>query len=160
MTKTRTAKIVSFRLGTDYFAADIFSVERVLRYQPPTAVPNVPEWIEGVIEYQGKVLPVVNLRRRFQLPGAAATNETRILVLKGDDEWVGAVVDAVLEVASFDESQLSPPPALFRGLAAEYLRGIVRLSERLLIFLDVSRLLSSDERLTLERLTEGALPHG
>ena len=160
MTKPRTAKIVSFRLGADYFAADIFSVERVLRYQLPTAVPNVPEWIEGVIEYQGKVLPVVNLRRRFQLPAVPATPETRVLILKAGTEWVGAVVDAVLEVTSFDESLLSPPPALFRGLAGEYLRGIVRLGDRLLIYLEVDRLLSSDERLTLERVAEEAVPHG
>ncbi|MGH7669900.1 MAG: chemotaxis protein CheW, partial [Gemmatimonadaceae bacterium] len=68
--------------------------------------------------------------------------------------------DAVLEVASFDESRLSPPPPLFRGLAGEYLRGIVRLDDRLLIYLDVDRLLSSDERLTLERTTEESIPHG
>ncbi len=160
MTKPRVAKVVWFRLGSDYFAADIFSVERVLRFQPPTSVPNVPEWIEGVIEYQSRVVPVVSLRRRFQLPAVPATPETRVLVLKTDNEWVGVVVDAVLEVASFDESLLSPPPPLFRGLAGEYLRGIVRLGERLLIYLDVDRLLSSDERLTLERATAGALPNG
>lgn len=160
MSKPRTTKIVSFRLGADYFAADIFSVERVLRHQPPTPVPNVPEWIAGVIEYQGRVLPVVSLRRRFQLPPVEPTAETRILVLKSGPDWVGAVVDAVLEVTSFEDAQLSPPPPLFRGLAGEYLRGIVRLDTRLLIFLEVERLLSSDERLTLERVTEEALPHG
>lgn len=160
MTKANIAKIVWFRLGADFFAADIFSVERVLRYQTPTAVPNVPEWIEGVIEYQGRVVPVVSLRRRFQLPAVPATPETRVLVLKSGNEWVGVVADAVLEVASFDAALLSPPPPLFRGLAGEYLRGIVRLGDRLLIYLDVDRLLSSDERLTLERATEEALPHG
>jgi purine-binding chemotaxis protein CheW len=160
MTKPRTAKIVCFRLGTDYFAADIFSVERVLRYQTPTAVPNVPEWIEGVIEYQGKVVPVVSLRRRFQLAAAPPTAETRILVLKSGQDWVGAAVDAVVEVTSFDEALLSPPPPLFRGLAGEYLRGIVRLKDRLMIYLEVDRLLSSEERMTLERVAEEALPNG
>lgn len=160
MTKPRTAKIVSFRLGGDFFAADIFVVERVLRYQPPVVVPNVPEWIEGVIEYQGRVVPVINLRRRFQMAPVAPTTDTRILILKADTEWVGAVVDAVLEVTAFDEAMLSPPPALFRGLAGEYLRGIVRMGDRLLIFLEVGLLLSSDERLTLERVAEEAPPHG
>ena len=160
MTTPRTAKIVWFRLGTDHFAADIFSVERVLRYQAPSAVPNLPDWIEGVIEYQGQVVPVVNLRRRFQLPAVPSTSESRILVIKSDTDWIGVVVDAVREVVSFDESLISPPPALFRGLAGEYLRGIVRLGDQLLIYLEVDRLLSSDERLTLERVTEEALPHG
>jgi purine-binding chemotaxis protein CheW len=160
MTKPRVSKIVWFRLGADDFAADIFSVERVLRYHPPTAVPNVPEWIEGVIEYQNRVVPVVNLRRRFQLPAAPATPDTRVLVLKSGEDWVGAVVDGVLEVAGFDPAQLAPPPKLFRGLAGEYLRGIVRMGDRLLIYLDVDRLLSSDERLTLERVAEAVVPNG
>ena len=159
-TAPRTAKMVSFRLGGDHFAADIFAVERVLRYQPPTVVPNLPEWIEGVTEYQGRVLPVINLRRRFRLSPAEPTSETRILVLKSGVEWVGVVVDAVLEVVTFDEALLAPPPALFRGLAGEYLRGIVRRGERLLMFLDMGRLLSSDEQLTLERVSEEALPRG
>jgi purine-binding chemotaxis protein CheW len=156
---TRAAKIVSFRLGDDLFAADIFSVERVLRYQQPTAVPNVPAWIEGVIEYQARVIPVVNLRRRFELPVVDAGPETRILVLRTGTEWVGIVVDAVLEVTSFQPSQLSEPPDLFRGLAREYLKGIIRLPERLLIFLDVERMLSTEDRLVLQRATAGALPN-
>ncbi len=160
MTKPRITKIVSFRLGADFFAADIFAVERVLRHQPPTAVPNVPEWIQGVVEYHGRVLPVVDLRRRFQLPVVAPTPDTRILVLRFGAEWVGVVVDAVLEVTSVDEALLSPPPALFRGLAGEYLRGIVRFRDQLLMLLEVDRLLSSDERLALDRVVEEALPHG
>ncbi|HEY5218200.1 MAG TPA: chemotaxis protein CheW [Gemmatimonadaceae bacterium] len=160
MNNARSAKIVLFRLGTDYFAVDIFSVERVLRYQTPTALPSTPEWIEGVIEYQGQVLPVVSLRRRFQMPAVDATPETRILILKSESDWVGIAVDAVLEVTGFDQAQLSPPPALFRGLAGEYLRGVVRQPDRLLIYLDVARLLSSEERLTLAQATEEALPNG
>ncbi|HET7631739.1 MAG TPA: chemotaxis protein CheW [Gemmatimonadaceae bacterium] len=160
MSKSRTSKIVCFRLGTDLFAADIFSVERVLRYQAPTTVPNVPPWIEGIIEYQAAVLPVINLRRRFNLPVVPGNEETRVLVLRSGDECVGVVVDAVLEVTSYEESSLSPPPPIFRGLAGEYLRGIVRMDDRLLIYLQVERLLSSEERLTLERVVAEALPNG
>ena len=144
------AQIVTFRLGDDLFAADINSVERVLRYQQPSPVPNMPEWIEGVIEYQKRVLPVVDLRARFSMPSAEVGGDTRILVFNGGGEFVAVTVDAVLEVAALDPAQLSPPPALFRGLAGEYLRGIVRRGERLVIFLDVERLLSTTERLALE----------
>jgi purine-binding chemotaxis protein CheW len=160
MTMSRVAKIVSFRLGADFFAVDIFAVERVLRYQPPTAVPTVPAWIEGVLEYHGRVVPVVDLRRRFELPRLDPTPETRILVLKSAGEWVAVVVDAALEVIGVEESLLSPPPPIFRGLASEYLRGIVRLRDRLLMCLDVERLLSSDDRIVLERVGADALPHG
>lgn len=149
-------QLVTFRLGDDYFAADIYSVERVLRYQSPTAIPNVPEWVEGVIEYRGRIIPVIDLHLRFGLEPVPPKPESRILVFSVGTEWIGAVVDAVLEVTSPTADQLSPPPPLFRGLSAEFLRGIVRRNDRLIVFLEVTRLLTTDERVVLERATEGA----
>ena len=154
------SKIVTFRLAEDLFAADIYSVERVLRYQTPTPVPNVPEWIDGVIDYQGRVVPLINMRRRFELPAAPPGGETRILVFNAGGEWIGGVVDAVLDVAPLEAGKLAPPPALFRGLAAEYLLGVVRRDQRLVMFLDVGRLLSTSDRLVLERATETAASRG
>ena len=150
MSTTDAAQIVTFRLGDDLFAADIAAVERVLRYTAPTPVPNVPAWIEGVVDYQGRVVPVINLRARFELPAAPVKNETRVLVFNSGGEFIAATVDAVLEVAPLDAASLAPPPPLFRGVAGEYLRGIVRRGERLIIYLDVERLLSTTERLSLE----------
>ena len=150
------SKIVTFRLGDDLFAADIYSVERVLRYQQTTPVPNVPEWIEGVIDYQNRVVPVINLRRRFEMPAAPIGGDTRILIFNVAGEWIGGIVDAVLDVASLDAGKLAPPPPIFRGLAGEYLLGIVRREQRLVVFLDVGRLLSTSERLVLERATAAA----
>ena len=144
------SKIVTFRLGDDLFAADIYSVERVLRYQQTTPVPNVPEWIEGVIDYQNRVVPVINLRRRFEMPAAPIGGDTRILIFNVGGEWIGGIVDAVLDVASLDAGKLAPPPPIFRGLAGEYLLGIVRRGDRLVVFLDVARLLSTGERLVLD----------
>ena len=152
MTAPATAsQIVTFRLGDELFAADIFSVERVLRYTAPTPVPNVPGWVEGVIDYQGRVVPVINLRKRFELPPAPVPADGRILVLTVENEWVAATVDGVLDVSVLDPERLAPPPALFRGLAASYLRGVVRRGDRLVVFLDVARLFATDERIVLER---------
>ena len=158
--KVEANKLVTFRLGDDLFAADIFSVERVLRYTSPTSVPDMPAYIEGVIDYQGRVVPIVNLRRRFEMPDAEVRNETRILILHGGGEWIGVVVDGVTEVAAFDRTQLSPPPKLFRGLTAEYLKGIVRMSDKLVIFLDVEKLLSSTERIALDEAEAEAMANG
>ena len=156
MSTTDLSQIVTFRLGDDLFAADIFSVERVLRWQEATPIPNVPAWIEGVIEYQGRVVPVINLRRRFEMTAAPVANETRILIFNAGGEWIAATVDAVLEVSTLDVGRLAPPPPLFRGLAGEYLKGIVRREQRLVVFLDVNRLLSTNERLVLEHATDPA----
>jgi purine-binding chemotaxis protein CheW len=160
MTTSDAAQIVTFRLGDDYFAADIYAVERVLRFQAPTPIPNVPDWIVGVLDYQDRVVPVIDLRARFELPPATVGNETRILVLNADGDWVAAIVDAVVEVAALGSAQITPPPRLFRGLAGEYLKGIVRRNGRLIVFLDVTKLLSTNERLVLEQTAAGAASDG
>ena len=148
---TLTDKLVTFRLGDDLFAADVHAVERVLRYAVPTSVPDMPDYIEGVMDYQGRVVPLVNLRRRFELPAVAIGAETRTLILNVSGEWIGVVVDSVTEVAPFDPASVAPPPKLFRGLAGEYLKGIVRRGDRLVIYLDVEQLLSTTERIALQQ---------
>jgi purine-binding chemotaxis protein CheW len=92
---TEATKLVNFKLGEDLFAADIFAVERVLRYKAARTLPDVPSWIEGVIEYQKRVIPVVNLRRRFELAEREPAPETRIIVLNAHGDWIGIVVDSV-----------------------------------------------------------------
>jgi purine-binding chemotaxis protein CheW len=157
MNATDRQQIVTFRLGEDLFAADVHDVERVLRHAQPRGIPNVPDWIEGVIDYRGRVVPVIDLRKRFELADAAITPATRILVLAVEGEWVGAVVDAVLEVTTVAAADVAAPPKLFHGLAGEYLRGVVRRKEGLVVLLDVVRILSTNDRLVLERAaTEGA----
>ena len=155
-----SAKIVVFRLGDDLFAAGVQSVERVLRYQRARPLPDVPPWVDGVIDYRSNIIPQLDLRRRFELREAPAGATTRVLVLSTGGGWVAVVVDAVLEVAAYDESQLAAPPALFRGLAGEYLRGLVRHGERLIVLLDVDRLLSATERLRLEEATASVAHNG
>ena len=153
-------QLVTFRLGDDHFAADIHAVERVLRFQDPTPVPNVPDWVDGVIEYQGRVVPVINLRRRFGLEGAPPLSGTRIIILSTPDGWVGVVVDSVMEVASVPAAQIAPPPPLFRGLSADYVRGIVRRHDRLGILLDTARLLTATEPLALAGAEEEGTTDG
>lgn len=144
-------QIVTFRLGTDLFGAAISGVERVLRYVAPTPVPNVPDWIAGVIEYQRRVIPVVDLRARFDLDEHPVTGETRVLVFNVEGHWVAGVVDAVLDVAALGAAALAPPPPLFRGLAGEFVYGIARRDGRLVIVLDIDRLLSATERISLSQ---------
>lgn len=150
------SQIVTFRIEQDLFAADVRAVERVLRPTAITPVRNMPPWISGVLEYQKRVVPVIDFRARFELPAAAPTNETRVLVFNVTGSWVAAVVDAVLDVSALEPGRLEPPPPLLRGLAADYLRGIVRRDGKLVMLLDADRLLSATERLALGELTESS----
>lgn len=156
--KTDVMKLVTFQLGADLFAADVFSVERVLRYAAPSAVPDVPGWITGVIEHRGKVIPVVDMRRRIELADASITPATRVLVFTTADGWIGAVVDAVHEVAVVPVAAVSPPPKMFRGLAAEFVRGIAKVREQLIVILDVDRVLSSADRIAFETAMGAHVP--
>ena len=151
-------QIVTFRLGEDLFAADINDVERVLRYAEPTPVPNVPSWVQGVIEYRSRVVPVIDLRVRFEMSEVGTGTATRLMVFSSNGEWIAAVVDAVLEVVSIGNATLAPPPPLFDGMAADFLKGILRRRDRLIIVLDVTRLLAARDRLAFDRAALSALP--
>jgi purine-binding chemotaxis protein CheW len=150
-------QLVTFSVAGDDFATDIFSVERVLRYVPPRPVPNTPEWLLGVIDYQGRVVPVLDMRRRFELPPGKPGTQTRTIVFVVDGQWVAAVVDSVREVATVARSDIEPPPPIFRGLTREYLTGLFRGPNSVVIVLDASRLLTSQERLVLEAAAGGSV---
>jgi purine-binding chemotaxis protein CheW len=151
-------KLVTFRLGSDLFAANVHSVERVLRFVAPATVPDVPRWIEGVLPYRDVVIPVVDMRRRIGLAATENTIETRILVLGAADGWVGAIVDAVHEVAVVPAASVAPPPPLFRGLSEQFVRGIAKIAEQVVVVLDVDRVLSSADRIEFERMIESLEP--
>jgi purine-binding chemotaxis protein CheW len=153
--KTDVMKLVTFQLGVDLFAADVFSVERVLRYSAPNAVPDVPDWIDGVLEHRGKVIPVVDMRRRIELSDNSITPLTRTLIFTTTDGWVGAVVDAVHEVAVVPTASVTPPPKMFKGLSAEFICGIAKVRDQLVVVLDVDRVLSSTDRIAFEQAVEG-----
>jgi len=150
-------QLVTFRIGEDQFAVDILDVERVLRFTAPVAVPNLPAWMDGVIDHGGRVVPVIDLRTRFSMPRLEPRPEHRIIVLAFADQWLGVTVDSVHEVMSVLPEEIAPPPPIFRGLNAEYLKGLVRRPESLIIFLDVARVLTSSELL---ELTATAASHG
>jgi len=152
-------QVVVFRVGGQDFAFNIFHVQRILPYQVPAPLPKAPPFLEGVVQAQGKVVPVIDLRKRFELPRAVVAEETRMMVLDVDGASVGAVVDQVHEVLRVGAASISPPPPVVRGLAAEYIQGIIALAGRTIILLQTARLLTSSERIALETL--GAEPvHG
>lgn len=153
---TGKLQLVTFRLGDDLFAVDIFTVDRVLRHVRPRPVPDVPPWMEGVIDYEGRVVPVIDLRARFNVEGQRP-DDARILVFAVDGQWIAMTVDAVQEVTAVEAAQLEAPPAIFRGLAKEYLSGMMRRDGAVLVVLNVRHLLTSQERLQLERAVGGGV---
>ena len=148
-------QLVTFRLGQEEFGLDVFKVHEILRHQEPTAMPRAPEFVEGVLDVRGALVPVVDLRRRFELPEPKVDDDTRIVLVDFQGERLGLVVDSVTEVLRAPETAVSPPPSYFRGLAAEFIRGIVRLEGRLVVLIDLDRILSTQERLALQQSGAG-----
>jgi purine-binding chemotaxis protein CheW len=145
-------QVVVFRVGGQDFAFDIFHVQRILRWEKPSRLPKAPRFLEGVLTVQDAVVPVIDLRKRFELASAEVGEETRTMVLEVEGTAVGAVVDAVQEVLRVDASRIAPPPPVVRGLAAEYVQGIITIPGRTIILLQAARLLTSAERIALEAL--------
>src|SRR3982074_2872548 len=129
-------QLVVFQLG-----AEFSRVHEIIRLQPVTRVPRSPEFVEGVINLRGKVISVINLRRRFGLPPAEHTRASRIVVVDINDQVIGMVVDGVSEVLRVHTSTIEPPSPAVAGIDSEYLQGICKLAERLVILLDLDRVL-------------------
>jgi purine-binding chemotaxis protein CheW len=143
-------QLVTFSVGGEEFGLDVFSVHEILRHQEVTPVPRAPAFVEGVLDVRGTVVPVVDLRRRFEVAEIGYDDETRIVLVEFAGERLGLVVDSVTEVLRAPETSISAPPAYIKGLSAEFIRGIVRHNGRLIILMDLDRILSSEERIALE----------
>jgi purine-binding chemotaxis protein CheW len=142
-------QLVTFRVGGEEFGLDVFQVHEILRYTEPTPMPKAPAFVEGVLDVRGTLVPVVDLRKRFELHDVAYGDDTRIILVDFQGERLGLIVDEVSEVLRVPETSVTAPPQYVRGLAAEFIRGIVRLETRLVVLLDLERILSSQERMQL-----------
>ena len=139
------SQVVSFRLGEEEFGVDIMTVQEIILLGCITQVPEVPEHVLGVINLRGNVIPILNLRRRFGMADRAPDDSTRIVVMNLGGRTVGVVVDGVSEVLRLSEDDLSPAPASLSGAGKEYINGLAKRGERLLILLDMARLLGGGE---------------
>ncbi|WP_300773235.1 chemotaxis protein CheW [uncultured Desulfovibrio sp.] len=135
-------QLVTFRIGEEEFGVDILAVQEIIRLVPITPVPRAPVDIAGVINLRGKVIPVVNMRSRFSLPARDASPQTRIVVMESEEKIVGFLVDAVSEVLRIPVTTVEDPPPVVAGIGSEYIRGVGKLAERLLILLDLDRLMA------------------
>ncbi len=136
-------QLVTFRIGEEEFGVDILAVQEIIRLMQITMVPRAPEFIEGVINLRGKVSPVINMRTRFNKAAHTPDSNTRIVVMELEQKIVGFLVDGVSEVLRIPESTVEDPPPVVAGIGSEYIRGIGKLDNRLLILLDLDHLLGS-----------------
>jgi purine-binding chemotaxis protein CheW len=142
---TELLQLVSFQVGPEEFGVDILRVQEIIRQQDITHVPNLPGFVEGVINLRGKVIPVIGLRSCFGLEGHSADKNSRIVVVEVNGATLGFVVDAVSEVLRIPRNTVEPLPAVGK-LEREYITGIGKLDARMLLLLDVDRVMTGAEQ--------------
>lgn len=138
-------QLVTFSIGEEEFGVDILKVQEIIRTMEITKVPRSPLFVEGVINLRGKVIPIIDLRRRFGLVYKTHDSQTRIIVIEINGLIVGFVVDSVSEVLRIPVNTVEPPPPIVAGLDSDYISGVGKLADRLLILLDLDKLLSTDD---------------
>jgi purine-binding chemotaxis protein CheW len=138
-------QLVSFNIGSEEFGVDILKVQEINRMVEITKVPQAPHYVEGVINLRGKVIPIVDLRKRFDLELKEHDKNTRIVVVDIEGNVMGMIVDAVSEVLRLQASTIEPPPEIVTGINSDYIKGVAKLDDRLLIFLDLSKVINVGE---------------
>lgn len=148
----REDQLVVFQLAQQTYGIDIASVFEIIRMEKITKVPRTPDFVEGVINLRGKIIPVIDLCKRFGLDCSDATNSSRIIIVDVDGNTIGMIVDAVSEVLSVPVDSIEPPPSMIHGIDAAYLRGIAILEGGLIILLNLGKILHEHEIDEIEEL--------
>jgi len=143
---------VSFILADEEYAVPILKVQEIIRFTKLTRVPKSSEFVEGVLNLRGRVIPVIDLRKRFGLPSAEKDRNSRIVVVEVDNRTVGMTVDGVSEVLQINQSDIEPPPPLGARVRTDFIEGMGKVGDRLMILLDIDRILSAEEKGALDEI--------
>ena len=140
-----TSQIVSFRLGAEIYGVAIMHVQEIILIGPVTPMPSVPEYVRGLTNLRGHVIPIIDLAKRFGMESSPDTAASRIVVLNVSDKTIGVVVDAVEEVLRLRDSQIEPVAQGFSGVGGEFVDGLAKLENCLLILLRIERILDIEQ---------------
>jgi purine-binding chemotaxis protein CheW len=143
-------QVVSFQLGAEEYGVEISQVQEIIRMVEITHVPRAPHFMEGVINLRGQLIPIIDLRTRFGMPREEATKSTRVVVIEVGGKRVGMVVDSVSEVLNIPVESVEDAPEMIVGVGTEYIQGVGKVGDRLIIMLDLTMVITGEEKRELE----------
>jgi purine-binding chemotaxis protein CheW len=138
-------QLVVFSIGNEFYGVDVDAVESIIKMQEITRLPHAPEFVEGITNLRGAVVPILDLRKRFGLEASEATRDTRIMIVNMNSTNVGMVVDSVTQVVRISAESIDPPPQMAMTVNSAFIKGIAKLDEMLIILLDLKKVLTVDE---------------
>ncbi|MDZ4133330.1 MAG: chemotaxis protein CheW [Dethiobacteria bacterium] len=154
MTKEGETQLVVFVLASEEFACNIADVREVLKMIRVTPLPRSLDFVEGVINLRGEVIPVIDLRKRFGLPAVERTDESRIIIVEVEERMVGLTVDSVSEVIRLNNKQIQEAPNQVAGEQTNLIMGVGKIDDRMLIILNLERILTSEEQIALAQISQ------
>lgn len=147
--KDTSIQLVTFQLGKEHYGINIMEVDGIVREDNIRPIPNAPPSVEGIFNLRGKIIPVINLHKRFHLRRAELSEEDKLLsglvIININDMLIGVIIDKVSRVVTIETSKIQPPPQMISGIGAEYIRGVAHENEGYLIILDIHRLFDPKE---------------
>lgn len=146
-------QLACFKVGMELYALDIMKIKEIIRPQKLTAIPKAPSFIEGVINLRGAVIPVADMRKRFDQPISKENRKNRIVVCSLAGRIIGLLVDEVTEVKRFSRQEIAPAPQFIKGPNADYFLGVARRDDDLIMLIDLEKVLSTHEKIELQKLS-------
>ena len=153
-TKVTEGKFLTFILGSEVYGIEILKVREIIKLMDITTVPRTPDYLKGVINLRGKVIPIVDLRSKFTMPEVEHTQETCIIVAEVNQTSIGIIVDSVSEVSNIDSDEIEEAPHLGQNIDTHFILGLGKTKERIVILLDIELVLSSEDLETAEQLAK------
>ncbi|ADK14007.1 MULTISPECIES: chemotaxis protein CheW [Clostridium] len=139
-------KVLIFSINGEYYATDIMEVERILGYEETTKLPDSPNFVEGVINYEGNILPIISLSKRFGFASAEESKEAKIIVTKQSGNKIGIIVDVVSEVTDVNTADIEVAPDIVSQISKRYIKGLIKIKDNIIIFLNLDKILTEEEK--------------
>ena len=141
---------VVFMLNKAYYGVPILQVKEIVKMTEITEIPNTPDFVQGIVNLRGKIIPIIDMRKRFGLPEEEVNENWKILILKSDDVLFGVMVDQISEVEKVPATLIEKPPKIVAGVNGKFINAIAKMENRLLILLDIGKILSDEEKEILQ----------
>jgi len=148
--KAKPGKYLTFELGEEEYGLEILTVKEIIGLIKITPVPKVPEHVKGIINLRGKVIPVINLRLKFEMPDIEPTEESCIIVINIEEEMIGILIDRVKDVLDIKQENIEPPPDFGANVSTEYILGMCKAEDNVKILLDIRRVIGGDLKISSE----------